>query len=57
MRKVIQEHAFGDNRVDPADAGVQTTWIAYTVLQQVVESLGDGECPRRTVRRALDRAA
>ncbi|WP_447039071.1 ABC transporter substrate-binding protein [Streptomyces sp. DSM 118878] len=53
MRDVIREQAFGDNRVDPADAGVQTTWIAYTVLKQAVESL-DGEVTARTVRRALD---
>jgi hypothetical protein len=32
MRKVIKEQAFGDNRIDPADAGVQTTWIAYNVF-------------------------
>ncbi|MET7359295.1 ABC transporter substrate-binding protein [Streptomyces sp. NPDC005562] len=54
MRDVIREHAFGDNRVDPADAGVQTTWIAYTVLKQVVESLDGGEVSSRTLRRALD---
>ncbi|CAM5702088.1 ABC transporter substrate-binding protein OS=Streptomyces tendae OX=1932 GN=GUR47_26975 PE=3 SV=1 [Streptomyces tendae] len=49
-----QEQAFGDNNVDAADAGVQTTWIAYTVFKQVVESLGDGEVSADTVRRALD---
>lgn len=54
MTKVIREHAFGDNRIDPADPGVQTTWIAYTVLKAVVEKLGDGEVSARTVRRALD---
>ncbi|MEG3627362.1 ABC transporter substrate-binding protein [Streptomyces poriticola] len=54
MRKVIQEQAFGDNRIDPADAGVQTTWIAYTVFKEVVESLGDGEVTARTITRALD---
>ncbi|MFD4631308.1 ABC transporter substrate-binding protein [Streptomyces sp. NPDC058284] len=54
MRDVIREQAFGDNRVDPADAGVQTTWIAYTVLKQVVESLDGGEVSSRTLRRALD---
>lgn len=54
MRKVITAQAFGDNRVDPADAGVQTTWIAYTVLKKVVESLGDGEVSALTIRRALD---
>jgi hypothetical protein len=54
MRQVIEDHAFGDNRIDPADAGVQTTWIAYTVLRKAVESLGAGEVSARTVRRALD---
>ncbi|QOV37620.1 ABC transporter substrate-binding protein [Streptomyces ferrugineus] len=54
MKKVISEHAFGDNRIDPADAGVQTTWIAYTVFKKVVESLGDGEVSAGTVRSALN---
>lgn len=54
MRKVIKEQAFGDNRIDPADAGVQTTWIAYTVLKAAIESLGGGEVSARTIQRALD---
>ncbi|MDN3253966.1 ABC transporter substrate-binding protein [Streptomyces mutabilis] len=54
MKKVIEQEAFGDNDIDAADAGVQTTWIAYTVLKKVVESLGDGEVSSHTVRRALD---
>ncbi|MGY6020439.1 ABC transporter substrate-binding protein [Streptomyces spinosirectus] len=54
MKKVIQEHAFGDNRIDPADAGVQTTWIAYTVFKAAVESLGRGDVTADTVRKALD---
>ncbi|MGW7079417.1 ABC transporter substrate-binding protein [Streptomyces sp. NPDC054866] len=54
MREVIRQQAFGDNRVDPTDAGVQTTWIAYTVLKQTVESLDGGEVSSRTLRLALD---
>jgi hypothetical protein len=54
MNRVIREHAFGDNRIDPADPGVQTTWIAYTVLRSVVDHLGEGEVSARTVRRSLD---
>ncbi|CAL9494408.1 hypothetical protein SUDANB140_03312 [Streptomyces sp. enrichment culture] len=54
LKKLVKEQAFGDNDVDTADAGVQTTWIAYTVLKAVVESLGDGEVSADTVRRALD---
>ncbi|MFH8405147.1 ABC transporter substrate-binding protein [Streptomyces sp. NPDC018019] len=58
MRKVIDDHAFGDNRIDPADPGVQTTWIAYTVLRAVIEQLGEegvGEITAHTVQQALDR--
>ena len=54
MRQVIEDHAFGDNRIDPADPGVQTTWIAYTVLRKAIESLGAGEVSALTVRRTLD---
>lgn len=41
MRKVITDFAFDDNRIDPADQGVQTTWIAYTVLRDLIEQLDD----------------
>ncbi|MYX47295.1 ABC transporter substrate-binding protein [Streptomyces sp. SID89] len=54
MKKVINEQAFGDNRVDPADAGVQTTWIAYTVLRAVLEKIGSGAVTADTVRRTLN---
>ncbi|MFK0116520.1 ABC transporter substrate-binding protein [Streptomyces sp. NPDC090994] len=54
MKKVIKEKAFGDNRVDAADAGVQTTWIAYTVLKKVVAALGDGEVTADAITGALD---
>ena len=54
MKKVINEEAFGDNRIDPADAGVQTTWIAYTVLRAVVEKIGADEVSADTVTRTLD---
>ncbi|MFE3514659.1 ABC transporter substrate-binding protein [Streptomyces sp. NPDC059166] len=43
MREVIRKYAFGDNRIDPGDTGVQTTWIAYTVLKAVVEALDQPE--------------
>ncbi len=54
MNKVIREHAFGDNRIDAADPGVQTTWIAYTVLKRVIEELGGGQVNAHTVRKTLD---
>ncbi|KPI08866.1 hypothetical protein OK074_3390 [Actinobacteria bacterium OK074] len=54
MKKVINEEAFDDDRIDTADPGVQTTWIAYRVFQQVVESLKGGDITASTVHRALD---
>lgn len=55
MKKVVQEHAFGDNRIDTDDPGVQTTWIAYTVLRATLESMdGDAAVTSETVRDALD---
>ncbi|WP_351226988.1 ABC transporter substrate-binding protein [Streptomyces sp. NPDC002133] len=54
MREVIREHAFGDNRIDAADAGVQTTWIAYTVLNKVIESLDRSEITPGALAHALD---
>ncbi|MFD7325411.1 ABC transporter substrate-binding protein [Streptomyces sp. NPDC059875] len=55
MRKVIKEHAFADNRVDPTDAGVQTTWIAYTALRKVIESLDSDTITAGALSHALDR--
>lgn len=54
MKNAVNEVAFGDNRIDPADAGVQTTWIAYTAFRAVVRSLGGGDVTADNVRRALD---
>jgi hypothetical protein len=54
MKRVIREHAFDDNRIDPADPGVQTTWIAYTVLRTALEKIGDGEVTAQAVRHVLD---
>lgn len=54
MRRVIRTHAFGDNRIDPSDAGVQTTWIAYTVLRRAVEALGDRPITGNSLRHAFD---
>ncbi|AWI29659.1 ABC transporter substrate-binding protein [Streptomyces tirandamycinicus] len=54
MRQVIKDHAFGDDRIDPADAGVQTTWIAYTVLKKVIEALDRATITPGAVSHALD---
>ncbi|MEU9487297.1 ABC transporter substrate-binding protein [Streptomyces decoyicus] len=58
MRKVINDFAFGDNRIDPADQGVQTTWIAYTVLRSLIEQLDDAgveDVTPHALQTALDR--
>ncbi|MFI6285954.1 ABC transporter substrate-binding protein [Streptomyces sp. NPDC051018] len=55
MQDVIEAHAFGDNRIDAADAGVQTTWIAYTVLSAVVQALDSDEITPGKISRVLDR--
>ncbi|MFF6781250.1 ABC transporter substrate-binding protein [Streptomyces sp. NPDC012510] len=54
MKAVIREHAFDDNRIDPADPGVQTTWIAYTVLRAALEGIGEGEVTSQAIRHVLD---
>ncbi|MGW1207742.1 ABC transporter substrate-binding protein [Streptomyces cyaneofuscatus] len=55
MREVIREHAFGDNSIDPDDTGVQTTWIAYTVLKAVVEAIDDDTVTANKVTSTLNR--
>lgn len=55
MKGVIERHAFGDNRVQDSDPGVQTTWVAYTVLRHVLESLDGEAATAKSVRLALDR--
>ncbi|MEU6760510.1 ABC transporter substrate-binding protein [Streptomyces sp. NPDC046685] len=55
MRQVVSEYAFGDDGVDPDDSGTQTTWIAYTVLTEVLKRAKDGESvTARTVKRSLN---
>lgn len=57
MRKVIADHAFGDDGVDPEDSGTQTTWIAYTVLNEIVRRFGpDEKITARKVARSLNQA-
>jgi hypothetical protein len=53
MRNVIREHAFGDNRIEAADPGVQTTWVAYTVLRAALEHV-EGAVTAGAVQRALE---
>ncbi|MGV9312836.1 ABC transporter substrate-binding protein [Streptomyces sp. NPDC003691] len=57
MKKVIEEHAFGDDRIDPADAGVQTTWIAYSVLTAAIRAADSDTMNSRRLLRALESGA
>ncbi|GLX18858.1 MULTISPECIES: ABC transporter substrate-binding protein [Streptomyces] len=57
MRKVISEQAFGDDTVDPDDSGAQTTWIAYSVLNQIVQRFkSDEDITARKLGRALNQS-
>ncbi|MGP9020207.1 ABC transporter substrate-binding protein [Streptomyces sp. BR1] len=55
MQEVIREQAFRDDTIDAADAGVQTTWIAYTVLKRVIESLDQNDVAAHDLVRALNK--
>ncbi|WKX70939.1 ABC transporter substrate-binding protein [Streptomyces sp. XD-27] len=55
MYRVINRYAFDDNRIDAADPGTQTTWIAYTALRSVLKSLDKDDISARSVRKALNR--
>ncbi|MEU8674105.1 ABC transporter substrate-binding protein [Streptomyces sp. NPDC048560] len=55
MRRVIRQFAFADNRVDPEDTGVQTTWIAYTVLRAVIEEIDASRITPGKVSASLNR--
>ncbi|MEV7087552.1 ABC transporter substrate-binding protein [Streptomyces sp. NPDC093085] len=55
MRTVIDKYAFGNNDIDPADPGVQTTWIAYTVLRKVIEAIGSQNITAGRITDTLDR--
>ncbi|MFD9725526.1 ABC transporter substrate-binding protein [Streptomyces sp. NPDC059072] len=55
MKKVIADFAFGDDTVDADDSGTQTTWIAYTVLEQILKGFKkDDDVSARKVARALN---
>lgn len=57
MKKAVTTYAFGDNRIDADDPGAQTTWIAYTVLTSVIESMGaDRSVDATSLKHALDNA-
>ncbi|WSR64105.1 ABC transporter substrate-binding protein [Streptomyces sp. NBC_01198] len=55
MKSVITKYAFSDDRIDVADPGVQTTWIAYTVFAKVIRAMDQGTAiTAGSVQKALD---
>lgn len=55
MKSAVEKYAFGDNRIDVADPGAQTTWIAYQVFAEVVRAMDPDTAPtKENVQRALD---
>ncbi|SCE45239.1 amino acid/amide ABC transporter substrate-binding protein, HAAT family [Streptomyces sp. DvalAA-14] len=56
MKAAINKYAFGDDRIDIGDPGVQTTWIAYDVFTKVVRAMDPKTQLNATnVQRAMDR--
>jgi hypothetical protein len=56
MKQAITKYAFDDNRIDADDPAAQTTWIAYTVLTEVIESMGGRTVSSASLKKALDNA-
>lgn len=55
MKSVIDKYAFSDDRIDVADPGVQTTWIAYSVFAKVLRAMDKNtKVTATTVEKAFD---
>jgi hypothetical protein len=58
MKAAVTRYGFDDDRIDVADPGEQTTWIAYTVLCEVVRSMGtQAAVTADSLQHALDRTS
>jgi ABC-type branched-subunit amino acid transport system substrate-binding protein len=57
LKAVVKKYAFSDDRIDVADPGVQTTWIAYSVFSSVVRSMAETKTKvdADSLRRAMDK--
>ena len=53
LHALVKTYAFTDNRINAADPGEETTWIAYEVLRKVVSGM-TGPINAKSVRIALD---
>lgn len=55
MKAVVTKYAFSDDRIDVADPGVETTWIAYTVFAKVIRAMDERTAVTAdSVQKALD---
>ncbi|MHC5906998.1 ABC transporter substrate-binding protein [Streptomyces sp. S6] len=54
MKEIIKEEAFSDTRIEAEDTGVQTTYLAFTVLRQAVASLKGKSVTADSLKGALD---
>lgn len=57
LKAVVKKYAFNDDRIDVADPGVQTTWIAYSAFATVVRTMADSKTKvtANSLRLALDK--
>jgi ABC-type branched-subunit amino acid transport system substrate-binding protein len=53
LHAAVKKYAFTDNRINPADPGEQTTWIAYEVLRAAVAGV-KGPITSTALRNRLD---
>ncbi|GAA1220247.1 ABC transporter substrate-binding protein [Kitasatospora nipponensis] len=54
LRATIRGRSATDSTIDDADPGVQTTWVAYQVLQQAVQRLAGQPVNAKALRSVLD---
>jgi len=54
MKKIIKEEAFSDTRIEAEDTGVQTTYLAFTVLRQAIASMKGEKVTADSLKGALD---
>ncbi|GGO86864.1 lipoprotein [Wenjunlia tyrosinilytica] len=54
MKEAVREYGFSDQRIDTADPGAQTTWVAYTAFEEIARTIQGEAIDSDTVRQALD---
>ncbi|MGE7433678.1 ABC transporter substrate-binding protein [Kitasatospora sp. NPDC001175] len=55
LRTTVHDYGSSDTPIDVSDPGVQTTWVAYEVVRQAAERVGDGKpLTPKALRNVLD---